>query len=383
MLITVGYRGRRIGVLRDREGRSWLSSAIHQGAGARLDGWQPARQALPGGASVVGGLLPPGAVTAEVIDDAGRRQSTAVANGAYVAVVDQSIRGGSIVVCCRDEHGAPVARPLPASWLRTPVSDACEPCPACEAVGWDEVWPTDGSRGERTAPDGGMESTPIVVCRTCGHEERMGRRIVFRPRPPGCSGGTSSTPPLDAPPRDLQRSLLREVQFPIYGADGFSASIAGHSRRSSVHGDRDAVTSIRVAQPTKATPRGRRLEITTELASDDSSSDHAVARAALNEWLRSMLPPPNIQRSEAGRTIAWRAVDRERRKLATKAEARLQSLMLSDQPAPFTLLVIGERWIAVGGSGGLRITVSATSLDPNALSLRPINKELEKHLNRD
>jgi hypothetical protein len=319
----------------------------------------------------------------EVIDDAGRRLVAAVDNGAYVAVVDQSIRGGSVVVCCRDEHGAPVARRLPASWIRTPVADAREPCPACKAVWWDEVWCTDGSRGERKAPDGGVESIPLVVCRTCGHEERMGRRIAFRPRSAAFPGDPSGTPPLAGSPRSRQRSLLREVQFPIYGADGFSATIAGHRRHSSVHGDRDPITDIRVAQPANATPHGRRLEITTALAIEGSSSDQIVARAALYEWLRSMLPPPNIQRSEAGRTIAWRAVDRERRKLAAQAEARSQSLMLNEQPATFTLLVVGERWIAVGRSRGLRITVSATSLDPNDLSLRPINKMLEKHLNRE
>jgi hypothetical protein len=107
-----------------------------------FDGW-PVRHAdryrpvlVPGGqqSCVVGGLLPPGAVVAEAIDDRGNRVPAAVANGAYVVALDQPSDGAEPIVCCRDSDGAPVSRPRAPGHPGATVQDADDACPACGAI---------------------------------------------------------------------------------------------------------------------------------------------------------------------------------------------------------------------------------------------------------
>ena len=89
----------------------------------RLD-YRPVTRWLDGGRRLVGGLLPPGAVSAEVVDDAGARTVAGVGGGVYVAIVHEPDPGYRPVVCCREVAGDPVSRPLPQDWSRSEVSDA-------------------------------------------------------------------------------------------------------------------------------------------------------------------------------------------------------------------------------------------------------------------
>lgn len=93
---------------------------------------------------LVAGMLPPGSVSAEVVDDRGERVAAGVAGGAYAAVLEQPNDGHEPVVCCRDGAGSPVRRPLPADYPSTPVEDAAVPCPACGAIDYEERVPTGG-----------------------------------------------------------------------------------------------------------------------------------------------------------------------------------------------------------------------------------------------
>src|SRR5450631_4334170 len=54
------------------------------------------------------------------------------------------------------------------------------PCAGCGALAYDEVLPTNGSRGGRGSHghDGPLEPCRITVCRICGHEEGAGRTIM-------------------------------------------------------------------------------------------------------------------------------------------------------------------------------------------------------------
>jgi hypothetical protein len=151
-----------------------------RGQPLRRGDYRPVKTWLDDERSLVGGVQPPGAVSAEVIDDRSRRVAATVGGGAYVAILEQTNDGHEPVVCCRDESGAPVPRPLPADWTRSEVTDAEEPCPACGAVAYDEVLPTDGSRGGRGGHghDGPLEPCRIVVCRRCGHEEGAGSSLM-------------------------------------------------------------------------------------------------------------------------------------------------------------------------------------------------------------
>jgi hypothetical protein len=119
---------------------------VSDGRGPRLGGrdYPPVKDWLDEGRTLVGGLLPPGAVSAEVIDEAGIKILANVGDGAYVAILHQPNDGHQTVVCCRDPAGRPVARPPPPDWIRTPLTDAEVLCPACGAVAHDEVLPTDG-----------------------------------------------------------------------------------------------------------------------------------------------------------------------------------------------------------------------------------------------
>lgn len=75
--------------------------------------------------------------------------------------------------------GASVRPPLPSDWRRVPVPDAVEPCPACDETTWEEITPTDGSRGMHASGDQDMEPTSVIVCVACGHEERSGAWIMM------------------------------------------------------------------------------------------------------------------------------------------------------------------------------------------------------------
>ncbi len=120
--------------------------------------------------SVVGGLLPPGAISAEAVDDRGSRVAAAVGHGAYIAALDQPNEGEEAIVCCRDANGDPVRRPRAADYPSVRVTDADEPCPACGALDWEEYTPTEEWRGGSVTADGTTVPNPVVSCRVCGHE---------------------------------------------------------------------------------------------------------------------------------------------------------------------------------------------------------------------
>jgi hypothetical protein len=105
-----------------------VSSGLGQPVGYQ-DRYAPEQMSLADQRSLIGGLLPPGAVSAEAMDDPGTR----VAAGAYVAVLEQPDDGYEPIVCCRDAAGQPVRRPWAADYPSVRVTDAEEPCPACGA----------------------------------------------------------------------------------------------------------------------------------------------------------------------------------------------------------------------------------------------------------
>jgi len=120
------------------------------GASTGLDEYQPAIVGLSGDRTLQGGRLPPGAVSGEIVDDAGVRRRAEAANSAWVVVLDQAATGGISPVRFLGLDGGTVARPLPPAWPRAPVNDAHDACPACAASQWDEVRPTDGFSRQRT-----------------------------------------------------------------------------------------------------------------------------------------------------------------------------------------------------------------------------------------
>ncbi len=166
------------GVVRRDDGEIVVTDDVSHGRGTTLrrGGRCPGKAWVDEDRSVVGGLLPAGAVRAEVVDDRAMRIAAEVGHGAYAALLDQSM-GLVVVVCCRDEAGAPVRWPLPADYPIVPLDDATELCPACGAVSWEEYVPTDSWSSGRPGPDGRLIPNPIVVCRVCGHRGARGHLL--------------------------------------------------------------------------------------------------------------------------------------------------------------------------------------------------------------
>ena len=182
---------------------------------------------------VVGGLLPPGAVSAEVVDDRGERIPAVTGQGAYAALLDQRNDGREPVVCCRDSAGRPVRRPWAADYPHHRVDDAEEPCPACGITDWDEYQPFETWRSGRGSKVNGTHiAGPVVSCRVCGHEEDEGAIMRF-----GSPDGEDEAAQAERVAREraeqrVQRwyantLTLRAVTFPVYAAEDWPAQIAG------------------------------------------------------------------------------------------------------------------------------------------------------------
>jgi hypothetical protein len=146
------------GVVRRADGLVVVTQDVHGDVGSPLrtdDVYRPLKAWLLEDRSLVGGILPPGSVSAEVVDDRGERVPAEVDSGAYAAVLDQPNDGQEPVVCCRDATGTPVRRPLPTKYPSTPVDDAPRPFgrPARKSAGrTQDARPKSSMTGSRRIP---------------------------------------------------------------------------------------------------------------------------------------------------------------------------------------------------------------------------------------
>lgn len=374
VLVSLNHGGVTVGVVRDRDNHLWLSSSLERVAGTGLSDYRPRQQGLDGDRTLIGGRLAPGAVSAVVIDDAGRPHPAAAANGAWVAVLEQPLSPPISPVCCRDVNGGPVAPPLPESWTRSAVSDAHEPCPACGDIAWNEVRPTDESRGARGTPDGGWEPTPFVVCRRCGHEETIGSMIRIEDQHDQDPAEVERR--VQAARQETQRQnreQLMTVDFPIYAAEGWAATLAGLGGSSrGLDRGMDRVEQVTIAQAGPADKPGPALQITTSLNNRRPGTEYALARRELERWLHAEPSALPTERSDAGLTVAWRTQDRRRRQMAAGANRTERPLAIDGRSQTFTLVTARRRWVAVRRGTAETITVAASEIDPGTISLRPV-----------
>ncbi len=284
------------GVVRQDNGEIVVTEDVSEDGGQRLRGsdhYHPVKTWLHGDRSLVGGLLPPGAVSAEVIDDRGTRVEATTGGGAYVAILAQPNDHHEPVVCCRDAAGAPVRPPLPDDYPSTPVHDAEEPCPACGAVDYDECVPTESWRGGRPGPAGTTIPNPIVVCRVCGHEEREGSFFAVAATSDDTEDDAAREARI-ARARAHARTqrwysntmTLRAVTFPIYAAERWPAMIGGSGSR----GDQLTKLTIRHYDTPDADPYAGdrpRLEITTSNDNTHRGGELREARRTLHGWLHN------------------------------------------------------------------------------------------------
>ena len=373
------------GVVRRGDGVVMVSQDVRVDRGVPLradDIYRPHKTWLPDDRSLVAGMLPTGAISAEVVDDRGVRVAAMVGGGAYAAVLEQPNDGHEPVVCCRDATGSPVRRPLPADYPCTAVDDAGVPCPACGAIDYEERIATEHWRGGRPGPDGGTIPNPIVVCRHCGHEEREGTFFAV---------GSSSEDDEDEAAREARLARAREharvgrwlsnkmmlatLTFPLYAAQGWPAVIGG----SGSHGDRLTSLTIGHYDTPEADPFAGdrpRLEITTSREDSPVNDELRQARRTLHGWLQNngehgRLPWPEA--SPAAVTLWLAARDRTVRGTVLAAVRSEQLISIDGMPAPFlTMTAAAGQWVAVHCHDDLMITIAARDLDPAPITLEPI-----------
>jgi hypothetical protein len=162
-------------------------------------------------------------VAAEVIDDRGTRVPAAVANGAYVVVLDQRDEGAEPIVCCRGSDGAPVSRPPAAAGPGAAVEDADAACPACGAIDFEEYLPFEAASGGPMDSEGKIVPQAVVPCRVCSHEEQE-PSVMRAPAPPDRPAPALTRDQLMAKADAMRREFMwrsieegvRTQGFPIY-----------------------------------------------------------------------------------------------------------------------------------------------------------------------
>lgn len=371
------------GVVRLDEGLL-VTGEVGDGGGSFLredDRFHPVKSWVDAGRCVVGGLLPPGAVSAEAVDDCGTRVAATVARGAYVAVLEQPNDGHEAVVCCRDAGGNPVRRPWAGDYPSVRVTDAQEPCPACGAIDYDEYTPHEEWRGGRGSKvDGSHIPNPVVSCRVCGHEEPEGTFFGIRSEP-DASEDEAARAARVARARAEQRKrrwltgalTLRATEFPIYAADGWPAQLGGSGSQGDElteitihHYDRPGADPLADDRPL--------LAITTKRDQRHPGDAPAEARRTLEQWIREEAGAVRWpDASRAAITLWLRARDRQIRAAALGA-AWSKPLITIDGVATTGLMLSGPRgrWVAVAVHADLTIAVAGENVELASLRLQPI-----------
>jgi hypothetical protein len=369
------------GVVRRDDGQIVITHDVSDDRGQPLRGPnddRPVKTWLDEDRCIVAGPLPAGAVTAEVVDDQGTRIAAATGDGVYAAILPQPNDGHEPPICCRDQSGTPVPRPLPADWTRTRVTDAEEPCPACGAIDYDEVLPTDGSRGGRGGHghDGPLEPCPIVVCRRCGHEEGAGRAL-FAYVSPEDEDETAKAARIARHRAEARvqkwysdTMTLRGVTFPIYAAEDWRATIAGSGSSGD---DLTLLTIGHHAEETDDPFAAADLSVTTTIDTHHQDELRQAQRALESSVNDDLNRPRSDGLSDAATKLWFAARHRDRRAVALRATRAEQQITLDGAPQPFlTLSTPTGSWVAVRRHGDLTITIAARDLDPTTLSLGPL-----------
>jgi hypothetical protein len=370
------------GVVRTEHG-VLVTNDVADGGGSYLrdaDPFHPEKSWVSATQCVVGGLLPPGAVSAEAVDDRGERVSAAVGEGAYVALLEQPNDGAEPIVCCRDGSGRPVRRPWAADYPSRRVNDAEEKCPACGAIDWDEYTPFEEWRGGRGSKvDGTHVASPVVSCVVCGHEEREPAFTTYGSEPEDEDEATRAARLARARAQHRKHDwlagalTLRAAQFPIYAAEDYRAKLGGSGSQG------DDLTEITVHQydgddVDADTDEQPCLAVTTESTSREHHADLVKARHALGSWSsRGAGADGWPDASYAAMTLWLRARDRERRAASLGAVRSDQVLVIDGAEVP-ALALHGpvSRWVARAHHADLTITVAARDIPPTSLRLEPI-----------
>lgn len=346
-LVTLVHRDGAAAVVRDWRRRIWLGDPR---PGTMLEGFEPGVQGLASDVTLAGGLLPPRAVAAVVHDRAGRPHDATCANGAWLALLPEPVRGEPPVVRFLDERGELVAVPVPAGVTLETVSDATEPCPVCRATDWARV--VAAPRGRYGEDSAGRPTA--AVCRRCGYVEALG--VLFAPLssdPSTDRGGARTTARIA---REMT-AVARSARFQLYGLVGLQPTVSGYASH-----DAD-LDSVSLAFDTPAGP------VTVDTSIEHGWGESKTARA--RQALEGLLDEPDgswPERSETA-TLLWLNA-RHRKRAADAAAAPVQELDISinDAATAFITVAYGERFAAAGNADDVAITISGQG-DPTCLAI--------------
>ncbi len=369
------------GMIRCEDGAIALTHDVSQDGGQPVQPWdpyEPIRLWLGDDRMLSGGLLPPGAVSAEAVQATGMRTAAGVGGGTY-AVIFEHEEHGEPALGYRDAAGAFVHRPMPAQYTHEPVTDAEEPCPVCAEVQYELHFATEEWRaGRGRKGTASFQAHPLVVCRVCGRQEYVSAISHY--------GHTDSTEEDEAARSErLARQRAQEavqrwysdkmtlmgVTFAIYAAEGWPARING----SGSHGD--DLTSVKIAHaetlPDSIVVPRPRIEVTTSIE-PHQPGELAIAR---EEFASRVEADGNRELtdglSDAAVTLWFRAAHRRRVAASYRAPVCETQITIDGAREPFvTVGAPGARWVAVRRHHGVTITIGARDIAPESLVIEPI-----------
>lgn len=351
VLVTVEHADGTAGVVRVDE-MPWLTGDVSRGPSTGLQGTRTSMEGLRDG-SLYGGMLPQGASGARVRDLAGRTHMPAVGGGAWVLVLPDEPDAG-VAVSFLDADGALLRPELPARYVREPVEDAHEPCPACNGTEWELVTPDDPRHGSSSSGSGPETPSQFLYCVACGHEEGMG--VWF-----GLAGDEEDADPeelarwqaeWEEQQRDEQKRLLASVTFALYAPEGLAVEVGGWS--GSDEEPPSEVTLVHEGLTVTTARIERQWQTLEQLAARELTN---VMGDPLEAW---------PERSDAGRTLWLRSREREQASAAAEAEHGPRDLLVDGVAVPFAVAHAGDRWAAAA------VSARRSSPSPRATSrLRP------------
>jgi hypothetical protein len=358
-----------------------LTRGDEESGGVVLTGYRSALMPLGADLAAQGGRLPPGAVGAEVLDDAGIGHQARIARGVWIAVVGYAPFKGPSRVRFFDDEKRSVPSPLPPGSLRSPVADATIDCSVCGACAWDEVIPPDGSDGPfRVIPSGASveergallsEPVPFLACRVCGYEVMLG--TTTRPS----VGGIDQEQPHRNESRYTEdrraagRQALERTTFPIYAADLWPMELA----QWGVEEDVETPSRIFVIKLATARDSGGRpfIEIATEQSEEGFlTSERQVLGDALDHLLESDQSAPDGDLSDQLLSLWFDRADRERRQRIASATERHRELAVDGCPRTFLVFTLGDCWVGVWRERKTQVLVAAQGTGCETVSLHSL-----------
>jgi hypothetical protein len=369
------------GIIRGEDAEIALTHDVSLEAGQPVQPWdryQPISVWLSDDRMLVGGLLPPGAVSAEAVQATGERTLAGIGGGTYAVILEDG-KQDEPALAYRDAAGAFVHRPMPGEYRHQPITDAEEPCPVCGAIKYEQYFATEewrAGRGRKGTDT--FEPHPLIVCRVCGHQEHVGAISRF--------GQVDSTAE-DEEARVARMARVRAEQavqrwyadkmtlmgvtFPIYAAEGWPARINGSGSNG------DDLTHLTIAHaetlPDSMFVQPPPIEISTSI-DPHQPGELAIAREAFASGIQADTNRPLTDGlSDAAATLWFRAA--RRRRVAGSHQAPITETQITIDGAPAPLLILGHlnaHWVAVRRHHDVTITIAAREIDPATLIIEPI-----------